>query len=155
MAPLSLVQAVIAGGLAMLAIPARHWFGIAVSRREMVGLVLCGVGLRLPGADRRTRPHRAASTRSTMLGFEVGMLTLGGMLMLTSSRRTVHGAVLLAVAAGTLLGVSDVALKALAETRSRAAAEPAQPLDPRCHSRRHRRRSSPSLGGSSSASRSP
>ncbi len=37
MAPLSLVQAVIAGGLAMLAIPARRLFGIAVCRREMLG----------------------------------------------------------------------------------------------------------------------
>ncbi len=45
MAPLSLVQAVIAGGLAMLAIPARRWFGIAVCRREMAGIGLCAAGL--------------------------------------------------------------------------------------------------------------
>src|SRR5512132_1106153 len=34
MAPLSLVQAVIAGGLALLAVPARHWFGISLGRRD-------------------------------------------------------------------------------------------------------------------------
>ena len=45
MAPLSLVQAVIAGGLALLAVPARRWFGIAVGRRDLVGLGLCAAGL--------------------------------------------------------------------------------------------------------------
>ena len=44
MAPLSLVQAVIAGGLAMLAIPARRWFGSRLPR-ELLGLVLCASGL--------------------------------------------------------------------------------------------------------------
>src|SRR5262245_64559556 len=40
MAPLSLVQAVIAGGIALLALPARRWFGISPGRRELLGLVL-------------------------------------------------------------------------------------------------------------------
>ena len=44
-APLSLVQAVIAGGLAMLAFPARYWFGIALGRRELLGLGLAATGL--------------------------------------------------------------------------------------------------------------
>src|SRR3954452_20549624 len=43
MAPLSVVQAVIAGGLALLAVPARRWFGITVCRREMAGMALCAV----------------------------------------------------------------------------------------------------------------
>ena len=41
-APLSLVQAVIAGGLALLAVPARRWFGIAVGARDLLALGLCG-----------------------------------------------------------------------------------------------------------------
>src|SRR5918994_1653960 len=45
MAPLSLVQAVIAGGLAMLALPARHWFGISIGPREVIGLCLSAAGL--------------------------------------------------------------------------------------------------------------
>ena len=122
MAPLSLVQAVIAGGLAMLAIPARRWFGIAVSRREMAGMALCGIGLAFLALTAGHARSESGFDPVTMLGFQVGMLTIGGMLMLTSSRRSVHGAVLLAVAAGTLLGVSDVSLKALAEL------VPAQPL---------------------------
>ncbi len=124
MAPLSLVQAVIAGGLAMLAIPARRWFGIAVCKREMAGIGLCAAGL---GFLALTAGHARSGIGFdpvTMLGFQCGMLTIGGLLMLTSSQRepTVQSSVLMAVAAGTLLGVSDVSLKALAEL------VPAQPL---------------------------
>jgi hypothetical protein len=59
-----------------------------------------------------------------MLAFEGGTLALVGALMLASSHRRLvsRGWVLLAVAAGTSIGVSDVALKALAET------VPASPL---------------------------
>ena len=122
MAPVSLVQAVIAGGLAMLAIPARRWFGIAVCRREMAGMGLCAVGLAFLAL---TAGHSRADTGFdpvTMLGFQCGLLTLGAALMLSSSRQAVQGSVLLAVAAGIMLGVSDVSLKALAEL------VPAQPI---------------------------
>jgi hypothetical protein len=122
MAPLSLVQAVIAGGLAMLAIPARRWFGIAICRREMAGMALCAVGLSFLAL---TAGHARTGTGFdpvTMLGFQCGLLTLGGLLMLSSSRQAVQGPILLAVAAGILLGVSDVSLKALADL------VPAQPI---------------------------
>ena len=46
-APLSLVQAVISGGLVMLAYPAEHWFGLHVGRRERTGLLLSAMGLML------------------------------------------------------------------------------------------------------------
>jgi multidrug transporter EmrE-like cation transporter len=118
MAPLSLVQAVIAGGLALLAIPARRFFGIAVRRREVFGLVLCASGLVFLAitAGHGHPGHGFAST--TMLEFEGGTLALGGLMMAASSHERLRGSgwVLLAAAAGTLLGVSDVALKALSET---------------------------------------
>src|SRR3954452_16700573 len=52
-----------------------------------------------------------------MLGFQVGMLTIGGLLILTATngQLVARGSMLLAIAAGTLLGVSDISLKALAE----------------------------------------
>src|SRR5512133_2210562 len=70
MAPLSLVQAVIAGGLAMLAIPARRLFGIAVCRREVLGMVLCAAGLVFLAltASKGQAGHGFAS--SSMLAFE-------------------------------------------------------------------------------------
>jgi multidrug transporter EmrE-like cation transporter len=118
MAPLSLVQAVIAGGLAMLAIPARRWFGIAINRREVAGLVLCASGLAFLALTAGHSKDDGGFTSSTMLAFEGGTLALGGLLMLASAheRLDTRGWLLLAAAAGTLLGVSDVALKALAET---------------------------------------
>jgi hypothetical protein len=53
-----------------------------------------------------------------MLAFEGGTLALGGLLLWASAqhRLRARGWLLLAAAAGTSLGVSDVALKALAET---------------------------------------
>src|SRR5947208_9773338 len=114
-APLSLVQAVIAGGLALLAIPARRWFGIAVCKREVIGLVLCASGLTFLAvtAGHGHPGHGFAST--SMLAFEGGTLAFGGLLMAASAhdRLRSRGWVLLAVAAGVLLGVSAVALKGL------------------------------------------
>jgi len=118
MAPLSLVQAVIAGGLALLAVPARRWFGIAVGTRDLVGLGLCAAGL---GFLALTAGHGHENGRfadSTMLAFEGGTLSLAGALLVASAhaRLVSRGWLLLAVAAGTSIAVSDVALKALAHT---------------------------------------
>jgi multidrug transporter EmrE-like cation transporter len=113
MAPLSLVQAVIAGGLAMLALPARRWFGIAFGRRELIGLGLAAAGLAVLAL---TAGHGSPSDRftgTTMLAFELGLLTLGGLMMLSAAHRRGRDWLLFAAAAGTMLGVSDVSLKAL------------------------------------------
>jgi hypothetical protein len=125
MAPLSLVQAVIAGGLALLAIPARRWFGIAVGMRDLVGLGLCAAGLSFLALTAGHGQDNHAFASSTMLAFEGGTLALVGALLVASAHRRLisRGWILLAVAAGTSLGVSDVALKALAET------VPASPLN--------------------------
>jgi hypothetical protein len=118
MAPLSLVQAVIAGGLALLAIPARRFFGIAVCRREIAGMVLCATGLAFLALTAGPGRPGHGFAGSTMLAFESGTLALGGLLMWASAhqRLRANGWLLLAAAAGVSLGVSDVALKALAET---------------------------------------
>jgi hypothetical protein len=117
-APLSLVQAVIAGGLALLAVPARRWFGISVGTRDLIGLGLCAAGLSFLALTAGHGNDHGAFTNSTMLAFEGGTLALVGVLMVASAHRRLvsRGWVLLAVAAGASIGVSDVALKALAET---------------------------------------
>jgi hypothetical protein len=117
MAPLSLVQAVIAGGLALLAVPARRWFGLAVGTRDLVGLGLCAAGLTFLALTAGHAKEDGAFTHSTLLAFEGGLLALVGALLLASSHRRINsGWLLLAVAAGTSLGISDVAIKALAVT---------------------------------------
>src|SRR5246127_3098406 len=45
LAPISLVQSVIAGGLVLLTVVADHLFGIEVTRREWIGVGLTAAGL--------------------------------------------------------------------------------------------------------------
>jgi multidrug transporter EmrE-like cation transporter len=132
MAPLSLVQAVIAGGLAMLALPARHWFGISIGPREVIGLCLSAAGLAFLALT--AAPGEGAGptfSEPSMLAFEAGAVALGAALMLSASHSRIAARIdwfLLAAAAGILLGVSNVALKALAETVPASPASIASPL---------------------------
>lgn len=119
LAPLSMVQAVIAGGLALLVLPASRWFGIKLGVREVVGLVLSAGGLAFLALT-ASQDHTAGVSQysmSTMAFFEGGAIVIGAALLLSATRGDGHrhGGLLLGAAAGLLVGVSDVALKALAE----------------------------------------
>jgi len=117
-APLSLVQAVIAGGLALLALPARHLFGISLGWRELAGLGLSAGGLAFLALTAGEHQSSGSYEVGTMAAFEGGAIVLGAALLLGGTRGDAHphGGLLLGAAAGLLIGVSDVALKALAET---------------------------------------
>ncbi|MBX5470233.1 MAG: hypothetical protein IRZ21_10085 [Thermoleophilaceae bacterium] len=116
MAPLSLVQSVISGGLVFLTVLAERFFGFEVGRRQWAGVGLMAAGLALltivlPGSG---GPHSAYS-HAAMIGFESGLLVVGTLLVLSPrlGARHEHHGVLLGSAAGLLFGVSDVALKAI------------------------------------------
>ena len=118
MAPLSIVQAVIAGGIALLAIPARHMFGISLGWRELLGLALSAVGLAflaLTAVDHPTGGSEYSTT--TMAAFQGGAIAIGMALLFSGARGEGrrHGGLMLGASAGLLIGVSDVAIKALAE----------------------------------------
>ena len=118
-APLSLVQAVIAGGLALIAGPAQRWFGIELGRREWLGLMLSAAGLAFLIATAAAE-QRASSSYSTsaMLGFELVALAVG-VTLLVSGREGGHAArcgAMMGIAAGLLIGVSDVSIKALTDS---------------------------------------
>ena len=118
MAPLSVVQAVIAGGIALLAIPARHVFGISLGWRELLGLALSAVGLAflaLTAVDHPTGGSEYSTT--TMAAFQGGAIAIGMALLFSGARGEGrrHGGLMLGASAGLLIGVSDVAIKALAE----------------------------------------
>src|SRR5947209_6873030 len=115
-APMSLVQAVLAGGVVLLAVMAERLFGLEIGRRQWIGLVLMAgglilLGLTLPGV------HGAHSRFSVpgMIAFEAALLA-GGTLLIAGPRigapREHHGFMLRA-AAGILFGVSDIAIKAI------------------------------------------
>jgi drug/metabolite transporter (DMT)-like permease len=120
LAPLSLVQAVISGGIVLLALPAERWFGHELGTREWLGLGLSALGLALLGLTMHDGAAHAHSdySSSAMISFEGAAIGLGILLLLSGRVERVsgrHGA-LFGAAAGLLLGVSDVAIKALTGT---------------------------------------
>jgi len=116
-APLSLVQAVIAGGLVLIAYPATRYFGHRLTRREWAGLGLAAAGL---GFLAVTVPHAQQSegySIATMIAFETVTVGAGFALLASGVMRRgsiCHG-VVLGLASGLLIGVSNVAIKALTE----------------------------------------
>jgi len=120
LAPLSVVETVVSGGLVMLAFVAQRWFGIRIGRRELAGLILSAAGLALLGATAAGAAGNPGSGYSTsaMIYFESGAVGIGALLLLSGtggSTRDAHGP-LLGIAAGLLLGVANVSVKALTDT---------------------------------------
>jgi multidrug transporter EmrE-like cation transporter len=115
-APLDLVQAVLAGGVVMLAIMAERVFGLRIGRRQWIGLGLTAGGLMLLGFTLPAQ-HGAHSRFSVpgMIAFEAGLLVVGTLLIMgprIGAPKEHHG-FMLGAAAGILFGVSDVAIKAI------------------------------------------
>ena len=114
LAPISLVQSVIAGGLVMLTVVADRAFGFNVTRREWVGVALTAAGLAFLAAtlgDTGDSAHNDydAGTLSVYLG----VVACAGLAAAALSRvRPEHGGALLAASAGLLWGASDTAIKA-------------------------------------------
>lgn len=112
LAPISLVQAVIAGGLVLLAPMADRLFGFSVTRREWIGVALTAVGLAFLAAtlgDTGKSAHGEWDA-APLLTYIGSLVALGAVLAVTRSR----SGPLLAASAGLLWGASDVAIKALA-----------------------------------------
>ncbi len=114
LAPISLVQSVIAGGLVLLTPLADRVFGLSVTRRDWIGVAITAAGLALLAATLGDTGHSAHRDFDTgTLALYVGLLTVGALAccaaVLGDTRRA--GPVL-AVGAGLLWGGSDVTIKA-------------------------------------------
>ncbi|MGX6446526.1 DMT family transporter [Patulibacter sp. S7RM1-6] len=114
-APMSVVQVVLAGGIVLVAVLADRVFGMCVGRRQWAGLILTGLGLALlvvamPAAGDSHGGFRVA----VLAAFEGGLLALGALLVLGGQHeRGAHlRGPLLGLAGGVLFGVCNVAVKA-------------------------------------------
>jgi drug/metabolite transporter (DMT)-like permease len=116
LAPLSLVQAVLAGGVVLLAVMAERIFGLRIGRKQWLGLALTAFGLMMLGVTLPSA-HGAHSQFSVpgMISFEAGLIGTGTLLIMGPriGAPSQHHGYMLGAAAGILFGVSDVAIKAI------------------------------------------
>lgn len=116
LAPISLVQAVLAGGAVTLAVMSQRLFGDPVERRQWLALLLGGAGLALLAV---AVPHFSGShsqfSLSAILGFEGGLALVAAALALghRSDRMAGRRGILLAALAGTLFAFAGIATKGL------------------------------------------
>jgi multidrug transporter EmrE-like cation transporter len=116
LAPISIGQAVLAGGLVFLAVLAERFFGFELGRRQWIGIGLVAVSLSaltLTGGG-----GGEANSGYSLVGMIVfeGIAVGVGLLLVFShliERISAQPGVLLGVAAGLGFGISDVAIKAL------------------------------------------
>jgi multidrug transporter EmrE-like cation transporter len=116
LAPISIGQAVLAGGLVFLAVLAERFFGFELGRRQWIGIGLVAVSLSaltLTGAGEGGA--RSGYSLAGMIIFEAIAVGVGVLLALSHliERIPVQRGVLLGIAAGLGFGISDVAIKAL------------------------------------------
>jgi len=117
LAPLSIVQAVLSGGLVFLAVLAERYFGFKLGRRQWIGLLVTAAGLAVIGITSGSAEGKVPSyAAAALVAVECGALCFAIGLAAVSVRlralRAWEG-MLLGVAAGALFGVSDIALKYL------------------------------------------
>lgn len=116
LAPISLVQAVLAGGAVTLAVMSQRLFGHAVEPRQWLALLVGGSGLALlavtlPSFD----GSHSGFDPAAILGFEGGLalVAIGLTLGRRSERLAARQGAVLAVTAGILFSLAGVAIKGL------------------------------------------
>ena len=117
LAALSLVQAVLAGGLVVLAVVAERFFGFELERRQWMGIVLTTAGLAMLAVTGEARSGQESANYSVaaMLVFEAVLAAVGVALVVSCNRgrsKSHHG-LLLGLAAGLLFTSTHVAVKAV------------------------------------------
>ena len=117
LAPISIGQAVLAGGLVFLAVLAERFFGFDLGRRQWIGIGVVAVSLILLTLTGGGGGGGAGSgySRMGMVLFEGVAVCVGLLLVLSHliERIPAQRGVLLGIAAGLGFGISDVAIKAL------------------------------------------
>jgi hypothetical protein len=112
LAPISLVQSVIAGGLVMLTVIADRAFGFEVTRREWLSVALAAAGLAFLAATLNGAGSSAHSDfDAATIASYVALAAAAGFALAAVAAGRPHQGVLLGAAAGLLWGASDVSIK--------------------------------------------
>ena len=116
LAPISLVQSVIAGGLVLVTVTADRLFGFRVTRREWIGVGLAALGLAFLAATIGSTGDEARSGYSTpvLVGW-IAALSALSTAVAVAARGTPRAGVLYGAAAGLLWAASDTSIKALSD----------------------------------------
>ena len=118
LAPLSIVQAVLAGGLVFLAVFAERYFGLRLGHRQWVGVLITAAGLAVIGLTSGDAGEPKHYALAALIAIESGVLVFSIAIAAASTHRRVPLAaqgLMLGAAAGALFGVSDIAIKFLAD----------------------------------------
>jgi drug/metabolite transporter (DMT)-like permease len=116
LAPISLVQAVLAGGAVTLAVMSQRLFGGRVEPRQWVALLLGGLGLLLLVITIPSfHGNHSAFSLPALIGFEGGLVLLAAGLALGHRSQALSGrsGILLAALAGLLFALAGIAIKGL------------------------------------------
>lgn len=114
LAPLSIVQAVLSGGLVFLAVLAERYFGFQLGRRQWVGVTITAAGLVVIGLTGGGASDTERASLPALIAVEGAIFAIGAALVRISARRHLGPraeGLLLGAAAGALFGVSAVAIK--------------------------------------------
>ncbi len=116
LAPISLVQSVIAGGLVLLTVTADRLFAHSVTRREWIGVGLAALGLAFLAATLDGAGSEAHSDfeSARLISFLVAVSIAAGVVGYFG-QKTHHAGVALGASAGLLWATSDTAIKAASD----------------------------------------
>jgi drug/metabolite transporter (DMT)-like permease len=116
LAPISLGQAVISGGIVFLGLIAERFFDFKLTRRQWIGLLLMGVAMAMLGVTAHSESNHTSYELLEMAAFQLGAVGLGVACVIVCrlERLSRHQGVILGAGGGILFGICDLSIKAIA-----------------------------------------
>jgi drug/metabolite transporter (DMT)-like permease len=118
---LSIVQAVVSGGLVFLAVLAERFFGFHLGRRQWIGLAVTAAGLTMIAVTGGGADDPSRSSLAALIALEAAVFAGSSLLVVGSikvARLHPCQGLVLGTAAGCLFGMSDISLKFLTHAAS-------------------------------------
>lgn len=115
LAPISLGQAVISGGIVFLGLIAERFFDFKLGRRQWAGLGLTALAMAVLGATAHGESNHTSYALLEMAAFQVAAVGLGVgcMIICRLERLSQHQGVIVGGVGGILFGICDVSIKAV------------------------------------------